>query len=86
MAEFEIKVSQEEKDAVIAAIERLITIPHIKSMSQAMIANTADIKATKIRAVLQELIDEERIIQFATTENPKLQRYFYIIKEPEPEE
>ena len=82
MAEFEIKVSQEEKDAVVAAVERLIAIPHINKMSQAMIANTAGIKATKIRAILQELLDEGRLIQYAATDNPKLQRYFYVVSEP----
>jgi transcription initiation factor IIE alpha subunit len=82
MAEIIITVSQEEKDAVVAAIQQLSVIPHIKKMSQAMIAETAGIKATKIRAVLQELIDEKKVSQYAATDNPKLQRYFYTVNEP----
>ena len=81
MAEFEIKVSQEEKEAVITAIKQLVAIPHIKKMSQAMIADTACIKATKIRAILQELIDEGKINQYAATDNPKLQRYLYTVND-----
>ena len=56
-------------------------------MSQSMIANSADIKATKVRSVLQELVDEKRIIQYAVTSNRHLQRYYYVVnKDFQPEE
>lgn len=86
MAEIVISISQEEKDVVVAAIQRLIAIPHIKRMSQAMIADTAGIKATKIRVILQELVNEGRITQYQATDNPKLQRYFYTINEVQDEQ
>lgn len=84
MALFDIEVSDEEKALVIAAIKTLNDIPHIRYMSQSMIASAAGIKATKVRAVLAELIKEDAIIQYAATENKKLQRYYYTI-EPIPE-
>jgi transcription initiation factor IIE alpha subunit len=85
--EIVIQISAEEKDAVVKAIEELNGLGHLKYMSQSMIANSADIKATKVRSVLQELVDEKRIIQYAVTSNRHLQRYYYVVnKDFQPEE
>lgn len=79
--EITIPVTEEEKIEVINSIKLLNGIRHIKYMSQAMIANGTSIKATKVRAILAELINEKRITQYAATTNKKLQRYYYIINE-----
>lgn len=76
-----IPVHEEEKLAVIESIKQLNDVRHLKYMSQAMIANGAGIKATKVRAVLMALIEEGRITQYAATDNPKLQRFYYVVNE-----
>lgn len=76
--EIKIQVTEEEKAAVLKAIDVLNENPNIKYMSQTMIANNAGIKPTKVRAVLMELIEERKIIQYRATDNPKLQRFYYI--------
>ncbi len=77
--EIEIEVTEEEKNAVLTAIQTINGLQHVKYMSQAMIANTANIKATKVRHVLTELLAEGSLIQYAATENKKLQRFYYVI-------
>ena len=78
--DFILKITEEEKQIVIAAIKELNALQHVKTMSQAMIANSAGMKVTKVRNVLQELVDEGAVTQYAATENPKLQRYYYCVK------
>lgn len=81
MAEINIQVSEKEMLCVIKAITELNNIAHIRNMSQSMIANTAAIKATKVRAVLIELISKKYITQYQVSENPRLQRYYYVVEE-----
>lgn len=76
-----IPVSDEEKIKTLNAIKELNAIPHLKYMSQAMIAKSAKLKATKVRAVLVELIEEERIVQYVLTKNAHLQRYYYVVND-----
>jgi ribosomal protein S25 len=83
--EIKIPIHDHEKQAVLDAIKQLNSIPHLRYMSQAMIANSAGIKATKTRAVLATLIEEGRITQYAATDNPKLQRFYYVINEAKEE-
>lgn len=83
--EIQIPVSDKEKKQVIDAIKKLNAIGHLQYMSQAMIANSTGIKATKIRVVLAELIKEEQITQYVVTQNKSLQRYYYIVNGPQPE-
>ena len=84
--ELVIPVTLEEKEAVINAISELNKISHVKAMSQAAIATLADIKPTKVRLVLMELLEEKRIAQYQTTENRHLQRYYYVVNELEAEQ
>ena len=77
MADFKIPVSSEERVAVAKAIAELGTLTHVKSMSRTIIANSASIKETKVRAVLQDMLDLKEIDQYLTTDNPKRQRYFF---------
>lgn len=83
--EIQIPVSEQEKEQVISAIKRLNAIGHLQHMSQAMIANSTGIKATKIRVILAELIKEEQITQYVVTQNKSLQRYYYVINDTQPE-
>lgn len=79
MAEITIKVSDEERKKLAAAVEELNKISHVRYMSRTMLANTAGIKETKVRAVLQEMIDRGELTQYAATQNEKLQRYYYVL-------
>lgn len=78
---FIIPVSDEEKQKVKQAIIDLNKIGHLKYMSQTTIASSCGIKATKIRLILQELLDEKQIIQYVANENKRLNRYYYIIND-----
>lgn len=77
--EIRITATEAEKKAVLSAIATLNKIPHIKYMSQAMIATHAGLKETKVRAALIELLSEKVITQYQATENPRLQRFYYVI-------
>lgn len=77
--EIKIKATDDEKQQVVRAICTLNEIGHIKVMSQTMIAETAEIKATKVRIILTDLLEEESIIQYQVSDNKKLQRYYYTI-------
>lgn len=74
-----IEITEEEKETVLTVIHELNELQHVKYMSQAMIANAAKIKATKVRHILTALIAENRITQYAATENKRLQRFYYTI-------
>lgn len=79
MADIIIKVSDEERVACLTAVQQLNNIPHVKYMSIAMIAESAGIKTTKCRAVVDDLVKEEYVDKYQATDNPHLQRYYYII-------
>lgn len=74
-----IDISQEEKVETLKAIRKLNEVPHLKNMSQALIAETANIKPTKVRLILAHLIDIELVIQYRTSQNKHIQRYYYVV-------
>lgn len=77
--EIKITSTEPEREAVVRAIGMLNEVRHIKSMSHTVIAETAGIKATKVRIVLADLIADKSIDQHQVSENKKLQRYYYVI-------
>lgn len=79
MSFIHINSTDEEKKSTLQAINTLVNTTAVKSMSQAMIAETADIKATKMRSVLQDVIDEGYVQQMLANENKKTPRYFYML-------
>ncbi len=79
--DMEIKATDNEKLAVLRAIKELNEIQHLKYMSQAMLATHSGLKPTKVRIVLTDLIEEGKITQYSTTENKRLQRFYYVINE-----
>lgn len=81
MAEINIKSTKDERRVVARAIERLNEIQHVSYMSRNMLAETSGIKGTKVRVVLQDMIDNGEVTQYAVTTNPKLQRYYYVLTE-----
>lgn len=81
MADFSIKSTPEEHVQLAQAITKLNAIEHISYMSRNMLAETSGIKGTKVRVVLQDMIDNGEVTQYAVTTNPKLQRYYYVLTE-----
>lgn len=79
MAEINIKSTEKERRLVARAIARLNEIQHISYMSRNMLAETSGIKSTKVRVVLQDMLDSGEIEQYAVTQNPRLQRYYYVL-------
>ena len=77
--EISIQATAAEKHATLTAIKQLNEIRHIKYMSQKMIADTAFIKATKIRIILMDLIAAKLITQYQVSDNKRLQRYYYVL-------
>lgn len=77
--EIVIPVSAEERVATLQAIEQLNNIRHLKYMSVGMISETCGIKQTKLRAVLEDLQANGYIEKYQATENPKIQRYYYVV-------
>ena len=74
-----ITATDKEKKGVIEAIMQLNEIRHIKSMSQKMIAECAEIKTTKVRVVLTDLVKEGAIEQYQVSDNKRVQRYYYVV-------
>lgn len=81
MAEFVIRVSDEELAAMARAITQLNAITHLRYMSRSMLAAASGIKETKVRAVLQDMLDKGYATQYAVTTNLKRQRYYYVLTE-----
>ena len=81
MAFFELPTTQEEHIQVAKAIVQLTKVPHITFMSRAMLANESGIKDTKLRAVLQDMINNKEIEQYVVSSNPQRQRYFFVLTE-----
>lgn len=77
--EINITSTEEEKIAVMNAIEQLNNIQHMKSMSNTSLAECANIKSTKVRVVLADLVAEELITKYIITENKSIQRYYYVV-------
>ena len=82
--DIKIPVTDIEKSVVIDVIKELDAIPHLKYMSQEQIAQHAGMKVTKVRAILIELLTEKKITQYQATENPRLQRFYYIVNDSKP--
>lgn len=81
MAEFKINTSEVEHRQVAAAVQQLNEIQHIKYMSRSMLAAASGLKDSKIRAVLQDMINCGELMQYAATENPARQRWYYVLTE-----
>lgn len=76
--EINIKANAEEKEQVLTAIVELTKVKHIRYHSHTMLANHTGIKATKIRAVLIDLLNEGKIEAYKVNET-RVARYFYRI-------
>lgn len=79
--EIKIKAKEEDKRAVAKAIEELNSLQHVRYMSRSMITNTSLVKDTKLRVVLQDMLDDGELTQYQATQNPRLQRYYYVLTE-----
>lgn len=83
MTEFRINIrsTKEERIAVAKAVAQLNEVPHISYMSRNMLAETSGVNTNKVRIVLQDMLDDNELTQYAVTQNPKLQRYYYVLTE-----
>ena len=79
MAEIRVATSQEDYKLVAAAVQELNNIPHVKYMSRSAIAELTKLSDSKVRAVLQDMIVAGLLVQYAATNNPKRQRYYYVL-------
>lgn len=77
---FVVPVSDDERVATIKAIDGLNAIEHVKYMSLSMLADIAGIKQTKMRHVLDDLMQSGRITRYIASENIKLPRYYYVVE------
>lgn len=69
----------DEQVAVLKGIQRLYDTRHIKYMSQSMIAECSNVKSTKVRVVLCDLLEAGYIKAIKTTEKTKCPRFFYTV-------
>lgn len=77
---FVVPVSDDERVATIKAIDELNAIEHVKYMSLSMLADTAGIRQTKMRHVLDDLMQSGSITRYIASENIKLPRYYYVVE------
>ena len=75
----EIKATPEEKKLIVNAIRKLNSVRHLNYMSMAMFTEETSIKQSKVRIVLQELIDEKHIVQYLSNTGKRVGRYYYVI-------
>lgn len=73
-----INITVEEMQAVLKAIMQLDAAAHISHMSRFNIALQANLKDTKVRIILDELIAKKMIEQYnvSSTRRPK---YYYLL-------
>lgn len=79
MASINIPTSEQEHYQVIQAVMHLNNLRHVKYMSHAGLAETAGLKATKVRLVLKDLIDAGLLTQYQVSKNKRVQRYYYVL-------
>lgn len=79
MAEFKINTTEAEHRLVAAAVQQLNEIQHIRYMSRSMLVAASGLKDSKLRAVLQDMIDCGELVQYAATDNPARQRWYYVL-------
>ena len=77
-----VQVSDDEPVAANKATDALNAIEHVKYMSLSMLADTARIKQTKMRHVLDDLMQSGSITRYIASENIKLPRYYYVVEAP----
>lgn len=79
MAFIDIPISEEERKAVAKAINEHMLARHITYMSRSSLAKTACVKDSKLRVILQDMVDNGLVIQYVLTENPHRQRYMFVL-------
>lgn len=72
-----IESTQEEKNAISAAIKYLGEINHVKHMSYKLLADTAQLKETKVRSIVSDLI-ADKLIQRFNIGTASVPRYYYV--------
>lgn len=78
--EIKANITEAEQIATLKAICLLSELSHIKHMPHILIAASAEIKATKMRAILQHLVDNGQIRQLTVSlPEKRVARYYYLL-------
>jgi len=79
MAEILIPINDDERAKVLAAISGLNSIEHVTYMSLQAIADRAELKATKVRHIIENLMAQKLITRHNVSEKQVRPRYYYVL-------
>lgn len=81
MTAFNIPVTPEDKTAVANAIAELGSLKHLKYMTYDMLAQVTHFKPSKIRNILQAMLDADEVKLWEIPCIGKRKRYIYFLTE-----
>lgn len=76
---FIVPVTDDERFVVMQALIDFNEMEHMRHMSLDSIANASLMKKSKVRHVLEDLMNKQYITRYIASENPKLPRYYYVV-------
>lgn len=77
MAEIVIPVTDEEKQKIYEALEKINDMEHVSSISYATFATLTGMKETKVRLVVADMVNKNELQQINVSEG-KVPRYYYV--------
>ena len=81
MSVLQIPVAIEDKITLATEIDRLGKIQHVHKMTYDLLAQGTHFKASKVRNVLQDMLNNEEVIQYDVPSLSKAKRYIYFLTE-----
>ena len=79
MTEILIPINDDERAKVLAAINGLNSIEHVTYMSLQAIADRAGLKITKVRHIIENLMQTQLIKRYNVSEKQVRPRYYYVL-------
>lgn len=76
---FIVPVTDDERFVVMQTLIDFNEMEHVRFMSLDSIANASCMKKSKVRHVLDDLMNKQYITRYIASENPKLPRYYYVV-------
>lgn len=77
----EILVNDEERVKVLHAVTELNKMEHVSYMSLQMLADVVQLKVTKVRLIVDDLVGQQLLTKYNVSEKQVRPRYYYVLTE-----
>lgn len=75
----EILVNDEERVKVLHAVTELNKMEHVSYMSLQMLADTTQLKVTKVRLIVDDLVGQQLLTKYNVSDKQVRPRYYYVL-------